>query len=338
MVYELTDELARCPETQLDELSIAIENLLIGYYEGNMILLISRPLSSFIKAKGLYKSDRAQKALYAIDTNGVYVPDVLWHIKIVLDKANPEKHEVEYVFFSRTIAIQPTAFLCENLTDVKFYMKLSRLYYPETPMRAFYFHGGGGTIADVLSLLIRQKMTALVILDSDVKYPGCDIGETAKRCLSCYKRKVGYIEVKVLDVHEAENLVPIAFMRDCSSRQGSLILKRMTDNRVLDSLVYYDVKNGIKKNSVSVDLKYKEYCAELYTILYRPRINNFEKYYSQKTDEKDYLFAQIDGNLLEKFVQDKTQAYPGDAMSPYREKIAELVHTFVCCRGDDPLN
>ena len=38
MVFELTDELAKCPQDKLDDLTVSIENLLIGYYEGNLIL------------------------------------------------------------------------------------------------------------------------------------------------------------------------------------------------------------------------------------------------------------------------------------------------------------
>ncbi len=338
MVFELTDELARCPANKLDDLTVSIENLLIGYYEGNLILLISRPLCGFIKAKGLYKSERAEKALNAINNGGGYLPAVLWHIKVVLENADYAKHEIEYAFFSRTISVLPTAFLCENLTDVKFYMKLSRLYFPMTPIRAMYFHGGGGTTVDVFSYLKGLNVVCLVVLDSDVKYPGCKQGDTVRRCVSNYKKIVSYIEVKVLDVHEAENLVPVEFMKKCAYRSGASLLVRMSKKNLLNKLVYLDVKEGVRKGAVTESPKYMDFCRDFYNELYNPRTNTFDKYLSQKRDDLDYLFAQVNADLLEKFVKDNSFAYANDVMSPHRENIAKLVHTFVCCRGNDPLN
>lgn len=338
MVIELTDRLAQCPVGNYDSLSISIENLLIGYYEGNLILMISGPLCRFIRANGLVKNERAKKALRNIEVGGGFVPAVMWRLQVVLDNPNPANHEVDYLFFTRTITVQPVAFLCENIEDVKFYMKLVRLYHPNTPIKAMYYHGGGGTTVDVFMHLKGMRVLCLVILDSDIKYPGCRRGDTARRCLARYRTTVGYIEVKMLDVHEAENLVPIAFMKQVAYRGGKALLKRMSQQNLLNQIVYYDVKSGIKKENVLEDENYMNYCRDLYNDLYHPRTNTFDRYLTQKRVDSDYIFEQVKANLLESFIEDEAVAYPNDVMSPYREAIARLVHTFVCSRGTDPLN
>lgn len=338
MVIELMDELARCPQDKIEGLGTSVENLLIGYYEGNLILIISRPLCAFFRGKGMVKSLRADKALRHIETGGGYLPAVLWRLQVVLANPDPASHQVEYTFFNRTVSVQPTAFLCENLDDIKFYMKLVRLYYPDTPIKAMRYHGGGNTTVDVFSYLKGMQVVCLVILDSDIKYPGCKIGDTARKCLAKYKTPMGYIEVKMLDVHEAENLVPIAFMKQKACQGGKALLKRMTERGLLNTLKTFDVKSGIQKQDVEQDTNYNDYCEKLYNDLYRPRKNTYQVFLGQKRNATDFVFSQVKSNLLEVFIQDRAIAYPNDILSPHRENIARLVHTFVCCRGYDPLH
>lgn len=338
MVIELTDGLARCPQEKIEGMAESIENLLIGYYEGNLILLISRPLCAYIRAKNLIKSERAIKALRHIETGGGYMPAVLWRLQVVLDQANPQKHEVDFSFFSRMVTVQPIAFLCENLEDIKFYMKLVRLYYPITPIKAMKYHGGGDTTVDVFSYLKKMRVICLVIVDSDVKYTGCKIGDTARKCMAKNKKPTGYIEVKMLDVHEAENLVPISFMKNKATKGGKALLKRLTENGLLKELMMFDVKSGVQKCDVENDGKYYQYCEKLYNNLYRPRKNTFNVFLMQKQKPTDFIFSQVKDNLLELFIQDDAKGYTNDIITPYREAIAGLVHTFVCCRGNDPLN
>lgn len=338
MVIELTDGLARCPVDKLDGLSVSIENLLIGYYEGNHILIISGPLCGYIRDHELIKSDRAEKALRAIEEGGRYDPIVLWHLRVVLDNANPKNHEVEFSFFMKSRTILPTAFLCENLEDIKFYLLLTKMYYPYTPLKASHYHGGGDTTSEVFDYLKGLKVPCLVILDSDIKYPGCETGNTARRCLTRYKKKMSHIEVKMLDVHEAENLLPIEFLREVASKRGFALLDLLGNKEMLDKLKYLDIKEGVKKEDVENNEGYMSFCEEIYNGLYKKKNNTFAKYMAQKRNASDYLFVQIGSGLLDKFNKNKNLAYHDDVMTPYRRQIAELVKTFICCRGYDPIN
>jgi len=339
MVFELTDELAKYNTEQQDLLSRCLENLLAGFYEGNLILIISRPLCAFFRTKKLVKSDRALGALHYIEENGGYVPNVLWRIKVVLDNADINNHELNYSFFSDSKSVQPTSFLCENIDDVTFYMKLVSIYYPISPVIANYYHGGGGTTVDVFCYLKSRKVICLVILDSDVKYPGCDIGDTARRCVNEYKKKVSYIEIKVLNVHEAENLVPLAFMKTHTQNNcGKRFLEKMNQRGLLHLMRYYDIKKGIRKDRALEKALYLTFCEDLYKNLYPYRKNSFDKFLKQKRKNDDQLFPAIRENMLELFNKDKGGSYPTDVTENDRKEIADLVHTFVCCRGHDPIN
>lgn len=339
MVFELTDELAKYKPEQQELLSRCLENLLIGFYEGNLILIISRPLCTFFRAKNLVKSDTALLALHYIEENGGYIPDVLWHIKIVLDNPEVSKHELSYSFFAETKTIQPTSFLCENIDDVKFYMKLVSIYYPDTFTSACFYHGGGGTTVDVFLYLKKQKVISLVILDSDVKYPGCVIGDTARRCKNQYKEQTAYIEMKVLNVHEAENLVPLAYMKSHTyDKEGRKFLEKMSQRGLLHLMRYYDIKKGIRKDRAIENTNYLSFCKDLYEKLYPYRKNSFENYLNQKRKNEDRLFPAIRVDMLHEFNKDNKGPYPVDDMESDRKEIAALVHTFVCCRGHDPIN
>ena len=339
MVFELTDELAKYKPEQQDLLSKCLENLLLGFYEGNLILIISRPLCAFFRAKNLVKSDRALWALHYIEERGGFIPQVLWYIKIVLDNPDISKHELDCTFFAETKSVQPTSFLCENIDDVRFYMKLVSIYFPMTPIQAIYYHGGGGTTVDVFCELKRRKVVCLAILDSDIKYPKCKIGDTARRCEKKNKKKESYIKLKVLNVHEAENLVPLAFMKmHTHDKRGESFLEKMKQRGLLHLMRYYDIKKGIRKDRAMEDADYLSFCKDLYERLYPCRKNSFSTFLSQKRKDEDRLFPAIRVDILHKFYTDSGGPYPADYLESDRMEIANLVHTFVCCRGSDPIN
>ena len=337
MVFELTDELARCPQSKRGALTVCISNLLLGYYEGNLYLTASSALCGFISANHLVEGVRQNAALNHLLNNNGYCPNVLWHIKVVLENADVENHELDISFFGKTESIQPTSMLCENLQEIHFYSKQARYYHPLSPMRVNKRHGGGGTTVDVFKDIKRHNLVCLVLLDSDVKYPGCSMGDTARRCVHNYQSKLANIEVKVLPVHEAENLVPVSFMLSNSCSRGVQLLKRLEKRGVLDCLVYYDVKEGITKEKAMESKKYKEFARFIFQKTNPRNPNGFDAYFDLK-DDKDFLYSKLNPDMLSLFIQDKSTSYQHDELDVYRKEIADLVYTFLCCRGTDPIN
>ena len=337
MVFELTDGLALCPQSKRDMLITCVSNLLLGYYEGNLSLIASPALCGFFSANNFIEGTRQKVALNHLLNNNGYSPNVLWHIKVVLENADVNNHELDISFFSKTESVQPTSMLCENLEEIQFYSKQARYYHPLSPMRVNKRHGGGGTTVDVFKDIKRHNLVCLVLLDSDVKYPGCSIGDTARRCVNNYQSKLANIEVKVLPVHEVENLVPISFMLSNSCSTGVRLLKRMEKRGILGSLVYYDVKEGITKEKAMKSKKYKEFAEFIFQKTNPRNQNGFDAYFNLKED-KDYLYSKLNPDMLSLFIQDKSTSYQHDELDVYRKEIADLVYTFLCCRGTDPIN
>lgn len=337
MVFELSDDLATCPPSNIEALTVALNNLLIGYYEGNLSLMASSALCRFFHDKKLVEGVRQSIALNHLLNNNGYHPDVLWHIKVVVENANPEKHELDISFFAKTESIQPTSLLCENLEDTKFYLKLSEMFRPDNPMVAVGRNGGGGTTADVFRAIQRRNVVCLAILDSDVKYPDCEQGNTARRCVNSLQKKYANLEVKVLPVHEAENLVPVSFMLQKACAEGVVFLKRLLKKSRLDQLVFYDVKEGITKEKANEHMKYKDFAETLFRITNPRNPNGFEAFFALKK-ESDNLFPELHPDMLSLFVADKSPQYQSDDLDSYRKEIADLVYTYLCCRGTDPIH
>lgn len=337
MVFELSDELAACPPAKIEALSVCISNLLLGYYEGNLSLMASSALCRFISDRKLTEGTRQKIALNHLLNNNGYRPDVLWHIKVVLENANSHNHELDISFFNKTESIQPTSLLCENLEDTKFYLKLSGLFRPNSPMVVNGRHGGGGTTVDVFKEIKRRNVVCLAILDSDVKYPDCRQGDTASRCVKALKKKYANLEVKVLPVHEAENLVPVSFMLCKAYTDGVVFLQRLQKRNHLDILVYYDVKEGITKEKADEVVKYKKFAESLFRILNPRNPNGFKAFFELKK-ESDILFPKLHPDMLSLFIADKSPKYQSDEFDFYRKEIADIVYTFLCCRGTDPIH
>lgn len=339
MVFELTDGLAKCPKENWRVLSICISNLLIGYYEGYLLLTASKPLCRFLKDKGLAAGLRESKALNYLENNNSYNPAVLWHIRVVLDSPDVSRHELDINFFTSVESILPSSFLCEHIIDIRFYMRQARMYYPYSPMKLIERCGGGGSTADVFKSIKKRNVVCLTILDSDCKYPGClrpPKGSTAYRCKSCYKKPLANIELVVLPVHEIENLVPLSYMLQKTSADGVNFLKRLEKHNMLDKLVFYDIKLGITKKDAQDSPELFEFAKDIYDVFFAKR-QSFDSYYNHKK-QNDHLHPAINPNLLGAYMGDNNRNCQSDMFDIYRKDIADIVHTFMCCRGDNPIN
>ena len=339
MVFELTDGLARCPEERWRELALCISNLLIGYYEGNLILSASYVLCRFLELRKLAEGYREKLALQHLMNNNEARPAVLWHIRVVLDSPNVNDHELDITFFNKTESIQPSSFLCEHIFDIRFYMRQAMHYYPNSYMIAIERSGGGGATVDVFKSIKSRCLICLTILDSDCKYPGSrgpPIGSTAYRCEHSYTTKKTNIELLILPVHEVENLIPLSFIYQSADADGRKFLKRLEKQGVQNHMIYYDVKRGIIKEDAAGDSGLMAFAKNLYDDICQNR-QSFEAYFNHKKP-KEHLHPAFGEDILKEYLDDKFRVYQPDMFDTYRKSIADLVHTFFCCRGFNPIN
>lgn len=156
------------------------------------------------------------------------------------------------------------ALICENMNDCEFYSLIGERYRNDFAVGGIQISlrpdpGGGGTVFQMLEdRAIKQKNCALCIVDSDYKHGNNPpLGSTAAKVKSskvAIKHKVPYaiFHIMVLDVHEAENLIPISVLENISNNiptmeDGIKFMKALIRENLTDALKYYDLKNGDKK-------------------------------------------------------------------------------------------
>lgn len=334
MVIELTDTLLKYKEEQENLLLICITNLLISYYEGNHILMASPALCDTFMTK--LTDERAKLALHYLSMHNHTDYDVLWKIKVVLSNADSTKYEMTYDSFQCTWSVQPTVFIGENLDDVRFYKYLTSKYHMDANLKCISALGGGDTTYDILSYFQSQNCFSLVIVDSDIRYPDCNLGRTAEKCKSKKKNNVRSV-LKILPCHEAENLIPFSILKKISKKEGRDFLQRIYNKGMLKILKYYDVKKGIKKDDLQGSDKFKRYVEDIHNRIYaRNRVKSFQYIWDTK-DDKFQILPAINSHALEDFFSCKPQWWQDDEFECYRKEISDIVYTCLCARGDGPM-
>ena len=331
MLIELTDSLIGFLPQESDSIKRSIQNILCGFYEGNNYVIASPAFCSFFQH--ILLDTISQATLHYLDVNGAFSPSVKYKIRVVLKDPDPTQGEVDYLFFAKTLSVQAPFFLCESLNDIAFYKKLMRYYYPSAIISSFDISGGGESTGDMFLRIQRLKCICLTIVDSDKKYANCVLGNTALKCRRKYKSNNPNIKLFILNCHEAENLIPFDFLVRRASVSGRKFVKRIRAARIESEMRYYDYKLGIHKADVENTIDYYTYFKSIYSSLYN---NDVESYYTSKSSE-DELLPGIGKNCLSSFL-DNPPAYLGtDYLDSERKEIAELVYSFLCGRGNDPL-
>lgn len=259
---------------------IIFTDLALSYQKGNCILcgdldsLDKLSQQTDLGLHGIYKKvynqhaeskiiiDSVEKVVvltYA-DKNNMCIPEFIKDKNYVINLEN-----AEYINFST-----PT-FIGENLDDCKFYEYLGRYYLHNHGLSGteIQFHqelGAGSTISTVLEKCVcNDKCLSLCIVDSDRKhgksanYPNdAARGSTATELLKTdrkLKRIPNHVpyDVYCLNVHEAENLIPISIIEKASpieeTKETIAVLKALRKVRDGTPLYYYDLKPESKKDS-----------------------------------------------------------------------------------------
>lgn len=154
-------------------------------------------------------------------------------------------------------------FICENLVDVKVYLNITNSYLKSIRVNGVKLScnpvmGGGNTTHQVIQNNIESNKISACILDGDYKYPGCEIGATAKAVIDINNNNFSFVQLFVLKQRELENLLPISLLKAFFRKdQGQLI--KLNEIERLKSLAsddfnpfyYIDLKFGLRKSVFS---------------------------------------------------------------------------------------
>lgn len=167
----------------------------------------------------------------------------------------------KFKFYSETIL------LTENIMDSRFFDHLFRYYKKKVGIKqcssSYYpVMGGGATTCKALEYEASEpKHFCLAIVDSDKRWPNCEIGSTAKDVMSVIKRHIpinckAYVMKRV---REIENLIPFHILKEHTSykQEYGLLLDNAHDAE------HYDIKKGLNVSDL-FDNEERDYWAAIF--------------------------------------------------------------------------
>lgn len=324
-----------------------ISNILLGFYEANILVLASDELYDFYEP--FVTGNREKRALAYLKANNSYAYDIKSFnvVNKELKEVNSSQREISIFFFEKTISVQKAIILGENANDTSFYGYLAHIYYPDVRLSYDKAGGGGSTTSDTLVEIQKQnERFCLVITDSDLRYPNAPIGGTAESVGKVWNQKLTQIGVYTITVHEVENLLPVVFVKEKTktNKEARNFLSKLCHCRNLNFYWrYYDIKEGICISEIESSADYYSFAEKLYSEVYGTK-QSFKKYLaSLKLGKKEKkVFPAIRSDVLDKFVSlkelDKIK-FPMTLFVQECKDIAQKVVEFACCRpNDDPLN
>lgn len=169
--------------------------------------------------------------------------------------------------------------IAENYSDCRFYNHIGNAYKTKeniknVKIKLDQVNAGGSTIYLEYTAKINEKKISILFVDTDKKYKNDKKGETLRKLLNeriILKRENNfkeYIEIKILDIHEVENLIPISMMKRMFYGKNVLNQKKETfdffekcingNEEQIEALSFFDLKNGIVLAKLSNE-SYKKY-------------------------------------------------------------------------------
>lgn len=337
MVLELTDSLCRYPSEKEGDVLSCITNILIGYYEGNFLLMATEEICDFFAGK--VSELRAIQALAYLKNNCSFSYNVQYFFKVVMNDNVSDKYELPLSFFKRTSSIQPISILGENSSDINFFTRMAKELFPYANLKYNIVNGGGADTGNTLNNLQKKHIFILVIIDSDKKYINAEYGATYKSVKNAYNARLKHVKFFPLEVHEVENLLPLSFLLTTTNNEGKNFLARLKKiGNAKEILRYYDIKNGIKFKDVKGNMLYYQFAKLIYEKIYGNKKNNFELFISNIRNDNKQIFPGIRKNAMQKFLEEKEPKMDISLFKDELETIAKLIVTLACGRNGDPIN
>lgn len=286
MIFQLiNEEKANWDEPLLID---AIENILKAFSERKHIVLASSNLFDKIKKNNKF-SGKVRNAASVAKQYHRELTALIKHnyvnLYIQIDLAKKDSFEFDdkdeksvfisgYSYFSDSLTTQNTSFIGEDLDDPDFYIYIGEFYIKtnaELSMCALSScsaHGGGSQTYKKYKKLLKDKRLCYCIVDSDKKHPFSSFGNTCKALFkkanfknvnfkqarkSEYSRFDQFGQVRILEVHEVECIIPIKILakivEEKKPEAQTNTIKRLEKmiEKGSDIRKYLDHKEGLTK-------------------------------------------------------------------------------------------
>lgn len=337
MLFILTDSLIGYSPQQKTKVLIGVTNLLVGYYEGNNLLLISDDF--FNHFSSVLSDERALLSLRHLRSYSTYDYNVGKSFKVILN-GTCHKDELLIDYFYNTASIQPVKIIGENSNDVEFYAIVTQILRHVDKENLSYTNvlGGGFTTAGRLKDCQNKNEIALCIVDSDVKYPKGGEGATCGEIKAVYDSNNKHVLLVVIKVHEIENLLPPKFIAERAKKDKKKIAQKFVGNGNEKYFRWYDIKNGISIADI-VDPDYNAFAVELYEHIYKAKRSAYVSFIKERKRKKEKVFPELADGLVKKYLRlsfEKQKAYSIYFKDEWKE-IANNFYDFACSREKSPI-
>lgn len=178
---------------------------------------------------------------------------------IVTENINKLKDEIFHISIDKiyNLYIKESVLIGENVIDGNIYDRLGKLYLKNKKLNKLGLRnaiiGAGGNQINVQykQSIVEEEKLGICFADSDKKYEGCSLGETAKQLVDTWKKDQGVGEIFILKYRELENYIPMELLELLYKEHKSGVLKLFKDKReILELYKYADLKEGIHLKSL----------------------------------------------------------------------------------------
>lgn len=278
MIIELSADFSEFSASDWAPYHGAIENLIVAHGQGWHLFSPARgAASSILNGCALSLTQRQIFEHRVFSRMAVLSGQAkAAHLTILANVNGREGHTsrnnqvgVPLQIFSDPRNCAPSKLITENAsTDGRVLELLANLMARElgygSPLQFELVHGGGGTTATCYGAACGSGQPALCVVDSDRKYPGAPLGETARQVELLNGSEISpATRFFTLPVRELENALPLSVWLDVYSANAEVrarverllryakrrVIERVQDERnVLD---YFDFKSGLKRGDVA---------------------------------------------------------------------------------------
>lgn len=352
MFIYLSEILAEQMSTELertDSVVQAVQNLAQARAQGDHLIsgddrtlqILARHHRLSVSTRGVFQRIREEQSKFGALrhrlTARIEVDSFRGSITAI-DSGGVRRLHLPLTRFQRNDVAQPTFLVAENLHDCRLLLRVASwvcatYFHGKLPstLRAVLIPGGGDTTDRVLKHLSdEQRYLTLCFTDSDVLFPGGQVGQTAKKCAAL--ALTDYCAHFVLRARAAENLL--------GSRQIRKILE--TDHERTDLIRRLDRITHLANTPSWLHLPLKDGVREF---VGPPRPNSEQAYWhtvaqSRQGVSDGYILPGISGKLLSWAVEHLQQNDPElldddvQLLGIWRE-LAETICAWTC--GSQPM-
>lgn len=243
-----------------------------------------------------------------------------YYVKIVLDAPTVSEYvsdnvkikPIQYSYFKDSSKVQEMPFIGEDTADCIFYSHVGQYYLKEYNLNLILSmrmeKGNGSGIDNATKNYVDRHNPVICIIDSDRKYPGQPIDpiSTYAKCDKVWRDLPQHNEIfsfLIVDAQEIENLIPYNYIENLGLWDGQCKKNKEAYDKLYGSsdreviLRYFDLKNGLKKNSeMDSCLEWLAFVVSCYSC-FEP--NCTDEVIKQMEDKKE-LCPKLHSSLLKK--------------------------------------